>query len=66
MDRLWTSERAGWDALCDGTGADSVALTHTATAHRHEGDPFTAAMASTWVRRGERWRLALYQQTPSA
>jgi hypothetical protein len=44
-------------------GDDVHALVYTATAHRAEGEPFVGAMTSVYVRDGEHWRLALYQQT---
>lgn len=44
-------------------GEDVSALVYTATAHRPEGGPFIGAMASVYVRSGDDWRLALYQQT---
>jgi uncharacterized protein DUF4440 len=41
------------------------ALVYTARAWREEdGEPFTAVMTSLYVRDGDRWRLALYTQTP--
>ncbi len=46
-------------------GADTAALVYTGTARR-EGDdpPFVGAMTSVYVRVGDKWKLALYQQTP--
>ena len=46
---------------------DVVALHYRATARR-EGDaaPYTAHVASVYVRRDDKWRLALHQQTPEA
>jgi hypothetical protein len=41
-----------------------VALVYTGTGHR--GDmTFVGVMTSVYVSDGERWRLALYQQTPA-
>ncbi len=45
-------------------GPDAVALVYTGTGHRDGGEDFTGVMTSTYVRRGDRWRLALYTQTP--
>jgi hypothetical protein len=46
-------------------GDDGVVLVYSARAWR-SGDeaPFEAVMASVYVRRAGRWRLATYQQTP--
>ncbi|MGY1736895.1 nuclear transport factor 2 family protein [Geodermatophilus sp. SYSU D00684] len=47
-------------------GADAAALVYTGRAWRHEQEPpFTGAMSSLYVRDGDRWRLALYTQTPA-
>ena len=44
---------------------DGAALVYTGRAWREEdGEPFTAVMTSLYVRDGDRWRLALYTQTP--
>ncbi len=43
-----------------------VSLVYTGTGRRSSGDDFTGRMASTYVRREDRWRLALYQQTPTS
>ena len=46
-------------------GGDAAALVYTGRAWRDEdGEPFTGAMTSLYVRTGTRWRLALYTQTP--
>jgi hypothetical protein len=46
-------------------GGDAAALVYTGRAWRDEdGEPFTGAMTSLYVRDGIRWRLALYTQTP--
>ena len=46
-------------------GDDAAALVYTGRAWRDEdGEPFTGAMTSLYVRDGTRWRLALYTQTP--
>ena len=44
---------------------DQAALVYTAEARR-EGVTFAALMSSVYVHEGDRWRLALYQQTPIA
>lgn len=45
--------------------ADGAAcLVYTGRGHRTGEPPFVALMASTYVRRDGRWRLAVYQQTP--
>lgn len=45
---------------------DAVALLrYTGTGRRNDGDDFTAAMVSVYVRAAGEWRLASYQQTPS-
>jgi hypothetical protein len=50
-----------------GLGPSAAAIVYTGTAHRAEGDePFVGAMASTYVLEGTEWKLALYQQTPTA
>jgi hypothetical protein len=46
-------------------GGAAAALVYTGRAWREEdGEPFTGAMTSLYVRDGTRWRLALYTQTP--
>ncbi|WP_217637040.1 nuclear transport factor 2 family protein [Geodermatophilus telluris] len=46
-------------------GDGAAALVYTGRAWRDaDGDPFTGAMTSLYVRVGGRWRLALYTQTP--
>ena len=47
------------------TGDDGAILVYTGTARRDDEPPFIAVMTSTYVRRGDDWRLVLYQQTPS-
>lgn len=42
----------------------NAVLVYTARAQRGEEVPFVARMASTYTRRGDRWRLVTYQQTP--
>ena len=118
QDELVDLERQGWDALCDGSGAEfygrvmtpagvmvmangavldreavvealrqspawasyeiddvrmvpvtdgAAALVYRGTGHRDgDGDSFVGLMTSTYVRDGDAWRLALYQQTPVA
>ena len=49
------------------TGDESAALVYTGSATRDpDSPPFVAAMASTYVRADDDWRLALYVQTPVA
>ena len=43
---------------------DGVTLTYHVTASRAEGQPYTAWLTSTWVRRDGDWRMAFHQQTP--
>ena len=43
-----------------------AALVYAGTGHREDGDRFTAIMVTTYLRDDEGWRLALYQQTPTA
>ena len=46
---------------------DVATLVYRGTGHRDgAGDPFVGLMTSTYVRDGDTWRLALYQQTPVA
>ena len=45
-------------------GRDSTALVYTGTGHRQGNADFVATMTSIYVREGEAWKLALYQQTP--
>ena len=47
-------------------GGDGAAvLVYTARAWRDDAEPpFAGAMTSTYVRDGDRWRLAVYTQTP--
>lgn len=54
------------DARLVSLDADSAAVVYTATAQRGGVPPFRALMSSVYVRRQDRWRLALYQQTPIA
>lgn len=46
------------------TGPESATLVHTGRAVRGSEPPFLARMAGTYRRAEDRWRLALYQQTP--
>jgi len=47
------------------TGSDSATLVYVGTAYHDEEEPaFVGAMSSVYLRDGEDWRLALYQQTP--
>jgi hypothetical protein len=59
----WTSYSIT-DARTVVIGRDSTALVYTGTGHRQGGSDFTATMTSIYVREGEGWKLALYQQTP--
>jgi hypothetical protein len=44
---------------------ESAALVYMGTGHRNGDQPaFVGVMSSVYVRQGDRWRLALYQQTP--
>ncbi len=53
------------DARLIETGSDSFVLVYIGSAYRDGVDPdFVGAMSSVYVRRGDGWRLALYQQTP--
>jgi hypothetical protein len=45
-------------------GADAQALIYRGTGHRADGPPFVAMMTSVYVRAGDEWKLALFQQTP--
>jgi hypothetical protein len=46
-------------------GSGATALVYTGRAFRAAGGPaFVAIMTSVYVRDGDEWRLALYQQTP--
>jgi hypothetical protein len=47
-------------------GDDVAALVYVGIAHRRQGDAFTGAMSSVYVRADGEWKLALYQQTPMA
>lgn len=42
----------------------TAVLVYIARAHRGQGEPFVARMASTYTRRDGAWRLVAYQQTP--
>jgi hypothetical protein len=42
---------------------DAVALNYQASARRAGAEPYTALATSVYVRRNERWQLALHQQT---
>jgi hypothetical protein len=45
-------------------GNDAAALVYVGTAKRDaDGEPYVAAMSSTYRRVGDDWKLALYQQT---
>lgn len=53
------------DARLIPLGGDAAVLGYTGRAWREGPDPaFNALMSSTYVRTGDGWRLALYQQTP--
>jgi hypothetical protein len=48
-------------------GDQSAALVYVGRAVRTpDAPPFVAAMTSVYVREGDSWKLALYQQTPLA
>ncbi len=47
------------------TGPNSVALVYVGTGYREAEEPaFVGVMTSVYVRSGDAWGLALYQQTP--
>ncbi len=53
------------DARLIDAGPDSSVLVYVGSAYRDGDDPaFVGAMSSVYVRRGDEWRLALYQRTP--
>lgn len=46
------------------TGTQSATLVYVGTAYREDEEPaFVGVMSSVYVRAGDAWRLALYQQT---
>ncbi len=45
-------------------GDDVAVVTYGVVAQRGEEPPYSALMASTYVRRPAGWRLAVHQQTP--
>jgi hypothetical protein len=45
-------------------GDDAATVTYGVVAKREGADPYSALMASTYVRRDDRWRLVVHQQTP--
>ncbi len=46
-------------------GEDAGGVVYVGTGHRGDGEqPFVGVMSSVYVRRGDEWKLALYQQTP--
>jgi len=48
------------------TGTDSATLVYVGTAYRDDEEPaFVGTMSSVYLREGDDWRLALYQQTPN-
>jgi hypothetical protein len=59
----WTSYSID-DARTVVIGRDSTALVYTGIGHRQGNADFVATMTSIYVREGEAWKLALYQQTP--
>ena len=55
------------DARCIPIDDDNAALVYTGTGYRDGTEPaFRGAMSSVYHRTGDRWRLALYQQTSMA
>lgn len=52
------------DARLVPLGPDAAALVYRGSASRDGAGPFTAWMTSVYVRRGDAWALAVYQQTP--
>ena len=66
------SQAPSWDSF-DITNARTVeiaedvsALVYVATGRRSGADDFVGVMSSVYRRDADGWRLALYQQTPSA
>jgi hypothetical protein len=47
-------------------GDDAYALIYRGTGRRPDRTPFVAMMTSVYVRAGDDWKLALFQQTPCA
>lgn len=45
-------------------GTDAGVVAYAVTAERELKEPYSALISSTYVRRGDRWRLAFHQQTP--
>jgi hypothetical protein len=45
-------------------GDDAYALIYRGTGRRSDQPPFVAMMTSVYVRAGDDWKLALFQQTP--
>jgi hypothetical protein len=45
-------------------GTDAQALIYRGTGRRDGEPPFVAMMTSVYVRSGDEWKLALFQQTP--
>ncbi len=46
-------------------GGETSALVYVGTGYRDDDEPaFVGVMSSVYVRKDDRWRLALYQQTP--
>jgi hypothetical protein len=45
-------------------GDDARALIYRGTGRRADHPPFVAMMTSVYVRAGDAWKLALFQQTP--
>jgi hypothetical protein len=43
---------------------DVAVVTYGVVAHREGAPTYSALISSTYVRRGDAWRLALHQQTP--
>lgn len=43
---------------------NAASVVYTGRGFRHGEPPFVALMSSTYVRAEDRWRLAIYQQTP--
>ena len=55
------------DASVVPVGDDAAALVYRAKAYRAQDQPaFECVMTSVYVRDGDDWKLALYQQTPIA